>query len=71
MNDIRKKTVLSIIMPYFNEEHTQKKVVQRVLEIQDQHQTLEIIVVDDHSTDRNAVHDESSQFTLFFYYLVF
>jgi glycosyltransferase involved in cell wall biosynthesis len=61
MNDIRKKTVLSIIIPCFNEEHTLEKVILRVLEIQDQHLTLEIIVVDDHSTDRSASIAEALQ----------
>jgi glycosyltransferase involved in cell wall biosynthesis len=54
MSEIRKKTQLSIIIPCYNEEHTLEKVVQRVLEVQDQHLSVEIIVVDDHSTDQSA-----------------
>lgn len=54
MSDKRKKTLLSIIIPCFNEERTLEKVINRVLEIQDQHLDVEIIIVDDHSTDKSA-----------------
>lgn len=59
MSEIRKKTCLSVIIPCYNEEHTLEKLVQRVLEIQDQHLSVEIIVVDDHSTDQSAKVAES------------
>jgi glycosyltransferase involved in cell wall biosynthesis len=48
-----KKSKFSIIIPCFNEENTLKRCVKRVLEISDQHLALEIIIVDDASTDNS------------------
>ena len=45
---------LSIIIPCFNEESTLQRCVERVLEIQDDKLTLEIIIVDDASNDNSA-----------------
>lgn len=42
---------LSIVIPCYNEEKTLKKCINHVLEIADDNLSLEIIVVDDHSTD--------------------
>ncbi len=44
-------TTLSIIIPCYNEESTLKLCVKRVLEIADEKIALELIIVDDHSTD--------------------
>ena len=48
-------TKLSIIIPCFNEEKTLKKCVERVLEIADENLSLEIIIVDDFSSDRSLL----------------
>ena len=48
---INDSIVLSIIIPCFNEERTLATCVQRVLNIADESLFLEIIIVDDHSTD--------------------
>jgi glycosyltransferase involved in cell wall biosynthesis len=44
---------LSIVIPCFNEEKTIKECVERVLEIADDNLSLELIIVDDHSTDNS------------------
>jgi len=44
---------LSIIIPCYNEEKTLKECVNRVLEIADDNLSLEIIIVDDYSTDNS------------------
>ena len=46
-------TKLSIIIPCFNEEKTLQECLERVMEITDEHLSLEIIIVDDNSTDRS------------------
>jgi glycosyltransferase involved in cell wall biosynthesis len=61
MNGNGKISLLSIIIPCYNEEQTLDTVINRVLEIQDQHLSLEIIVVDDHSKDNSAQVAESLQ----------
>ncbi len=43
---------LSIVIPCYNEEVTLKRCINRVLEIADHHLLLEIIVIDDGSTDQ-------------------
>ncbi|MDE3016796.1 MAG: glycosyltransferase family 2 protein [Pseudomonadota bacterium] len=45
---------LSVIVPVYNEEKTLRRCVERVLAIADSETTLEIIIVDDASTDRTA-----------------
>src|ERR1700686_3637796 len=42
---------LSIVIPCYNEEKTLEKCVERVLAIQDETLELELIVIDDCSTD--------------------
>lgn len=54
MNGTGKIARLSIIIPCYNEELTLDTVIHRVFEIQDQHLLLEIIIVDDHSTDKSV-----------------
>jgi len=44
---------LSIVIPCFNEEKTLAKCLQNVLAIQDETLALEIIIVDDCSTDNS------------------
>lgn len=48
------KTVkLSVVVPCYNEEKTLSKCVQRLMNIADDHVALEIIIVDDCSTDQS------------------
>ena len=49
--DQRNKAKLSIIIPCFNEEKTLERCLENVLGIQDAQLSLEIIIVDDCSTD--------------------
>jgi dolichol-phosphate mannosyltransferase len=44
---------LSVVIPCFNEDKTIEKCIRRVLEIQDRYLSLEIIVIDDASTDNS------------------
>lgn len=55
MNDFSGKASckLSIVIPCYNEEKTLKECVNRVLGIADDNVSLEIIIVDDHSTDKS------------------
>lgn len=46
-------TKLSVIIPCYNEEKTLKECVRRVLEIADEDLSLEIIIVDDSSSDNS------------------
>jgi dolichol-phosphate mannosyltransferase len=46
---------LSIVIPAYNEERTLARCVERVLAIADDHLTLEILVVDDASSDRTLL----------------
>ncbi|MCH8331221.1 MAG: bifunctional glycosyltransferase family 2/GtrA family protein [Bacteroidetes bacterium] len=48
-----KKTLLSIVIPCYNEERTLKQCTKKVLEIVDPSLSLEIIIVDDCSTDKS------------------
>jgi glycosyltransferase involved in cell wall biosynthesis len=43
---------LSVVVPAYNEEATLESCILRVLEIEDLHLTLDVIIVDDASTDR-------------------
>jgi dolichol-phosphate mannosyltransferase len=45
------RIMLSVVVPCFNEADTLLECVQRLLQIQDQHLQLEIIIVDDCSSD--------------------
>ncbi len=49
----RKPVKFSIVIPCYNEERTIQRCLQRVLDIQNEELLLEIIVVDDCSTDRS------------------
>jgi dolichol-phosphate mannosyltransferase len=44
---------LTVVIPCFNEEQTLSKCVERVLNIADKNLSLELIIVDDHSTDKS------------------
>ena len=44
---------LSVVIPCFNEESTLERCIDKVLEIQDKNLSLEIIIVDDASTDKS------------------
>lgn len=46
-------STLSIVIPCFNEETTLKSCVEKVLEIQDRQISIEMIIVDDASTDKS------------------
>jgi len=46
---------LSVIIPCFNEEKTLEKCVLNVLDIADENLALEIIIVDDCSTDKSSI----------------
>ena len=48
-----KVTKLSVVIPCYNEEKTLKKCIERVIGIADEALVLEIIIVDDNSTDRS------------------
>ncbi|MHC4454721.1 MAG: glycosyltransferase family 2 protein [Planctomycetota bacterium] len=48
-------TKLSIVVPCFNEEKTLRKCIEKVLEIDDDTLFLELIIVDDCSSDRSLV----------------
>jgi len=50
---VERTTKLSVIIPCFNEERTLKRCVERVMEISDENLSLEIIIVDDASTDNS------------------
>ena len=51
--DNNKPVTLSIVVPCYNEERTIERCLQRLLKIQNQNLSLEIIVVDDCSSDRS------------------
>jgi len=46
-------TKLSIVVPCFNEENTLGKCVEKVLQLEDDSLSLEIIIIDDASTDNS------------------
>jgi glycosyltransferase involved in cell wall biosynthesis len=48
-------TKLSVVVPCFNEERTLRLCVERLLDIRDATLALEIVIVDDRSTDRSGV----------------
>ena len=47
-------TILSIIIPAYNEENTLAKCVERVMAIADKNLQLDVIIIDDASTDKTA-----------------
>jgi glycosyltransferase involved in cell wall biosynthesis len=49
-----KNIVLSVVVPCFNEEHTLEECIARLLAVESPSVSLEIIIVDDASTDRSA-----------------
>jgi len=53
VNDTKKTVTLSVVIPCFNEERTLKICVGRVLAIADESLALEILIVDDCSTDQS------------------
>ncbi|MFC1577591.1 glycosyltransferase [Thermodesulfobacteriota bacterium] len=57
MNQVEqsKPVTLSIVVPCYNEERTIERCLQRVLSIQNEDLLLEIIVIDDCSTDRSLL----------------
>lgn len=52
---INRRVTLSVVIPCFNEEATLETCVDRVLEIADDDLRLEVMIVDDCSTDRSVV----------------
>jgi glycosyltransferase involved in cell wall biosynthesis len=50
---IEKQCVLSVIIPCYHEERTLRDSVERLLTIQDANLSLEVIIVDDGSTDKS------------------
>lgn len=52
-NEATAATKLSIIIPCFNEEKTLGKCIERVLELENGSLSLEIIIIDDASTDNS------------------
>ena len=58
------KTTLSLIIPCYNEERTLRECVTRALEIADISLDIEMIIVDDCSTDRSLqiAHDLQDEF---------
>lgn len=48
-------TKFSIVVPCFNEEKTLRKCIEKVLEIEDETLSLELIIVDDCSKDRSLI----------------
>src|SRR4030042_305065 len=44
---------LTVVIPCYNEEKTLRKCVEKVLNIADKNLSLELIIVDDHSTDKS------------------
>jgi glycosyltransferase involved in cell wall biosynthesis len=61
MTPITKKSVLSIIIPCYNEEKTLENIVHQVLAIQDDNLKLELIIVDDCSKDKSIFVAQSLQ----------
>lgn len=53
MKKTSKNLVLSVVIPCFNEERTVETCIRRVLNIKDESLDLEIIFVDDCSTDKS------------------
>ena len=45
--------MLTVVIPCYNEERTLRKCVEKVLNIADKNLSLELIIVDDHSTDKS------------------
>jgi glycosyltransferase involved in cell wall biosynthesis len=56
------KSLLSIIIPCYNEEKTLESCVHKLLEIKDIHLELEIIIVNDCSTDKSSLISKNMQF---------
>lgn len=52
--DNQSAVTLSVVIPCFNESRTVESCIEAVLAIQDADLRLQLIVVDDHSTDRSA-----------------
>lgn len=52
-NAIDESATLSIVIPCYNEERTLRECVEAVLSIQDENLDIDIIIVDDCSTDRS------------------
>lgn len=48
-----RRTTLSVIVPLYNEASTLEDCIQRLLEIEDEELSLEVIIVDDHSNDES------------------
>ena len=51
--DMTKQTTLSIIIPCYNEEATLELCINRILEIRNNNLSLDLIIVDDASTDNS------------------
>lgn len=50
---LHRKTTLSVIVPSYNEERTLEKCIERLLQIQDDMLSLEVIIIDDCSVDNS------------------
>ena len=55
VNDTKKSITLSVVIPCFNEERTLKICVGRVLAIADESLSLDVLIVDDCSTDQSLI----------------
>jgi glycosyltransferase involved in cell wall biosynthesis len=54
-SDLNEPVHLSVIIPCFNEEKSLQPCVKRVFEIEDQYLSLEVIIVDDGSSDKSLI----------------
>ncbi len=54
-NGPKQARILSVVIPCYNEEKTIEKCVERVLQIADENLDLEIIIVDDCSSDQSLI----------------
>ena len=49
--DLDKRCVLSVVIPCYQEEHTLRASVERLMTIKDEYLALEVVIIDDGSTD--------------------
>ena len=49
--DLDKRRVLSVVIPCYQEEHTLRASVERLMTIKDEYLALEVVIIDDSSKD--------------------